>query len=468
MSFDVHIRNLGKLADATVKVAPLTVLAGPNNTGKSYFSKMMYSVLHAAQGNHTEAVIQNIISPLFRGVSTLEYGPEESKNGGDVLGSSIRKLTITCESLSKAEDEFSAAARVFPDIAKIAGEIAMIYNKLRPSIKAVAETKSSDSPVLPLNEDDFKAMDVCAESLASIEKRGVEDIILSGLGNTIQNNLIGNFQTPLLSRLAGDAQQKISVNIEKIMRLENQGERIVSSIDPGGLVQLKRYSKIIYLETPVHWKLKKALESASKSLWLLFDDHQRKRLNVPKYFHDLNAEWNESYSGEVAFPDLLDRLKKSMRGQIVISESEGLVFQEIGRKSPVILPMTATGVINLGILALLIEAKILDKGAFLFIDEPEAHLHPRWQVEMIRALFYLAQHGVNVIIATHSSDILECLSSLVKENPKMENMIALNHFSYNEGEGAHVIGSTTDFVKHLDAVQKELTEPFYESYLNGF
>ena len=39
MTFQVRIQNLGKLADATVRVGDLTVLAGVNNTGKSFFSK---------------------------------------------------------------------------------------------------------------------------------------------------------------------------------------------------------------------------------------------------------------------------------------------------------------------------------------------------------------------------------------------------------------------------------------------
>ena len=45
-------------------------------------------------------------------------------------------------------------------------------------------------------------------------------------------------------------------------------------------------------------------------------------------------------------------------------------FEQKGRSFP--LQTTATGVANLGILALLIERKIIDHGTVLFIDEPEA------------------------------------------------------------------------------------------------
>ena len=102
-------------------------------------------------------------------------------------------------------------------------------------------------------------------------------------------------------------------------------------------------------------------------------------------------------------------------GKIAISESGNLSFQENGRSFS--LPVTATGVANLGTLALLIEQKVLDKDSFLFIDEPEAHLHPAWQVVMAESLFELAKGGVNVVIATHSADILKWLEVHVKRIP---------------------------------------------------
>ena len=64
------------------------------------------------------------------------------------------------------------------------------------------------------------------------------------------------------------------------------------------------------------------------------------------------------------------------------------------------MPVTAMGIANLGILALLIERKVLDKGSFIFIDEPEAHLHPAWQVVMAEALFDLSRQGANVVLAS--------------------------------------------------------------------
>ena len=81
-----------------------------------------------------------------------------------------------------------------------------------------------------------------------------------------------------------------------------------------------------------------------------------------------------------------------MGGKIAISKTGDLSFYENGRRFS--LPVTAMGIANLGILALLIERKVLDERSFLFIDEPEAHLHPAWQVIMAENLFELSRQGV--------------------------------------------------------------------------
>ncbi len=119
------------------------------------------------------------------------------------------------------------------------------------------------------------------------------------------------------------------------------------------------------------------------------------------------------------------------------------------------------GIANLGILALLIERKVLDKGTFLFIDEPEAHLHPAWQVVMAESLFELSRQGVNVVIATHSVDILQWLDIHVKKNPDDEQLIALNQFPVN-GDKAE-----EDFETKMGKIMHELTKPFSDLYIEG-
>jgi predicted ATPase len=48
---DIKVKNLGRFKGGTVKVRPLTVLTGENGTGKSFFTKTLYSVFSIVNKN---------------------------------------------------------------------------------------------------------------------------------------------------------------------------------------------------------------------------------------------------------------------------------------------------------------------------------------------------------------------------------------------------------------------------------
>ncbi len=229
------------------------------------------------------------------------------------------------------------------------------------------------------------------------------------------------------------------------------------------------YSRVIYLESPVYWKMKTALENI-KDYEQRYGDNREILSGVPGYFYDLARALKYEYTGNMAFPDVYKKLtgENVMGGRIAISETDNLSFHENGRSFS--LPVTAMGIANLGILALLIERKVLDKGTFLFIDEPEAHLHPAWQVVMAESLFELSRQGVNVVIATHSVDILQWLDVQVKKNPEDEQLIALNQFSLNGDkvdEDFETDKPEEDFETKMGKIMHELTKPFSDLYIEG-
>ena len=118
------------------------------------------------------------------------------------------------------------------------------------------------------------------------------------------------------------------------------------------------------------------------------------------------------------------------------------------------------GLANLGMLALLIERGVLEPGSFLFIDEPEANLHPAWQVEMAEFLFELARQGVQVVISTHSMTILKWLEVHLKKETEDRALVRLNKFPPD-----------AEWNDDMDAVMAEakqsLTQPFSDLYITG-
>ena len=126
-----------------------------------------------------------------------------------------------------------------------------------------------------------------------------------------------------------------------------------------------------------------------------FNSRHRVQLSgVPGYIFNLISLLKKDYVGDIAFPEIYNKLTQTeiMGGQLTITDDGNILFYENDKLFP--LSITATGIANIGMLSLLIERKVLDKDSLLFVDEPEAHLHPAWQVFLAESLFELARQGV--------------------------------------------------------------------------
>lgn len=77
------------------------------------------------------------------------------------------------------------------------------------------------------------------------------------------------------------------------------------------------------------------------------------------------------------------------------------------------------------VLPIIISAALIQPGGILVIENPEVHLHPRAQSELVKILCHLSQSGVQVIVETHSDHIINGIRVFAKENqlPQRENII---------------------------------------------
>lgn len=451
MTFKVKINNIGKLTDAEIRIGRFTVFAGPNNTGKSFVSKLLYSFFDAMNANHAE-LINELLRPLKRGLNQLKEGrldeTEELLLGA--LDDEIKKLESHVKSIRNIEELYMAAQSLNEQITRIRDRTDAMFD---------SSLTSGEIPARERFRDIVSNLRVSSLELSRFLLQG--SFIGKAIRHKIQQNLIHNFQVPGLANLSGKENTSSEVAVERFGKFQFSNEGIYFTNPDIPVFLDQQYSRVIYLESPIYWKLKNALEDARDRSGYSHEGKREKLTGVPGYFYDLARALKYEYTGDVEFPDVYKKLtgRDVIGGKIAISESGDLSFQENGRSFP--LPVTALGIANLGILALLIERKVLDKNVLIFIDEPEAHLHPAWQVVMAEALFELSRQGANVVLATHSVDILKWLEVHVKKNPEDKELIALNRFSANSSE------VDEDFENKMANIKQELTQPFSDLYLEG-
>jgi len=70
---------------------------------------------------------------------------------------------------------------------------------------------------------------------------------------------------------------------------------------------------------------------------------------------------------------------------------------------------TATGIKYFGILQVLADNGWFSENNVIVLDEPEVHLHPKWQLEMAKIIVELVKNGVKVLVNSHSPYMIEAL-----------------------------------------------------------
>jgi len=96
-----------------------------------------------------------------------------------------------------------------------------------------------------------------------------------------------------------------------------------------------------------------------------------------------------------------------MGGEFKKDEMGRYYFDKNGQKIDLV--NTATGIKTFGIFQVLSQNNYLNKDTVLILDEPEVHLHPKWQLKMAKVIVELVKNGVKVLVNSHSPYMIEAL-----------------------------------------------------------
>ncbi|MCK5056883.1 MAG: ATP-binding protein [Candidatus Aminicenantes bacterium] len=108
-------------------------------------------------------------------------------------------------------------------------------------------------------------------------------------------------------------------------------------------------------------------------------------------------------------PSVVSSLEALMKGRISQSRGkEKFIFSRKGNEK-YSMSMTAEGIKRLGIYITLINNRQLHPGSILFLDEPEAELHPKAIRVLADMIFNFSKAGIQVFVSTHNYFLLKQL-----------------------------------------------------------
>ncbi len=472
-NINVEIKNFGKIRDANFKIKPFTIIAGKNSSGKSFITRSLYSIFSSLNKDHLSI---DIDSGMF------------------YIRHYLRVLIFSYDSPSVRVNEHVA-------------NLQSIVNNLVDNVDLIYHQRTLVSQIIQKDElqgDIKKLKDACHEFLLVIKSvkkyKDLEDYINNillkthglhklvdkpheslenGLGIQLEKSLLNNFLVSSLSKLKNrysDTNDDISFDFgEMIGRVDIKSNSLHFELESKGIDQFQQIDNVVYLESPVYWKIKDVLKSWTYSRSdprhrRKFKHQQKELKKVPDYILDTfelldtDIVTNDT---DTKLEDLKHKIIKCIGGRVQISDSGDIQFVEsLGLDDELHvfdLHHTATGVVSLGVIALLIDKHVIVPNSVLIFDEPEVNLHPAWQQVMIQILYGLSVAGVRVIMASHSFDMMENIEKIM-DSHENDQLNVDEHFSIIQLEDGKTINQKSSIFKKLDAVKADLGMPLFNLF----
>lgn len=474
MALKFKVQGLGKIENAEINISPLTVITGPNGTGKSFFTKLAYSIFRVIEESSKYERIHHYISSDLQSISNLK-----------------ERIDFENEHLSfllKVEEKYKEVKNLIDSSPNGKIDDPVTLNKIKIVIDSLSQyfDKKVDNPFLTqiIHIDSInsylkdKGMYSSSEldlfhSLLKTIGCGYGCITIFTLDNIMPYNHIvnsclideikENFQVPMVEDLQALNSDNIKISLENHFDLKISSEKPSISITPKNLGFFKMKPSSVFFESPAYWRVREALLDAKRRSSNDF------LTGVPKYFFDLDSSLGKKSKVESELLHVYESIKAELMGEFIF-ESGNISFKDASSNKNISKNLVSFGMTNLGMLNALIRNNVIKKGSYVFIDEPETNLHPDWQVLMIQSLVALSKAGVNVIITTHSTEILKYIEvsfSKVKEEESVEKVKELLSVNYLDTDGTSFEFDSECPIEQTKEALATLSSPFFNLYMEG-
>ena len=378
---EIAIRNFGPIADARIDIRPLTVFVGPSNTGKTYFSTLIYA-LHGA----------------FNGFSQLP------RRRGHFSSLSYTDIPEILKKLNTLDRHFK-----FSDIPQQTRTMLLSEFEDPESLKTELE----------------RCFDLNSITELVRLKDGQRDEMTVSLKVSKENQKLWHFN---LETSGSDLTTQVSINKNLILYPKEQfvskgqlaREDIIFEfpLEPNKYTEDRAYlpaarSGIMQSHRVIASSL---VESATRG--------GPKPLEVPTFsgivadFMKQLILYEKSEKPDKEMQHLADVLESDvLAGKILIKPTPSgypeFFYHPSEMAEEVRLTRAASMVSELAPVVLLLRSGIRP-GVTLIIEEPEAHLHPGAQTEIALILAGLVRAGVRVVVTTHSDWLLKEIANLIR------------------------------------------------------
>ena len=369
----LKIENINKVQKAEIKLDGLTVIAGANSSGKSTVGKLLFSMIKSMENANIlihqskEKKLEKRVRELYSRASGCFQRHIYTDIDTVFPLPSVRMV----EQLQALEDKESVD-NYLDNI------LSWVDNKeLSPRLKSLF---AEDVDNIRIAMGDSRAANIASEARIFIESEFMNRICSYGTDKSYAILELDSPDDNLFLDFKDDRIQHVNTNYKESL------------------------ADATYVESPLYLHILDTLLAANTYREYKRSSRMLFRGMVPIHIKDLATKMyalqmtssSTELSREFGLTDIMggqfifNNDSKALR---FISEDNGLELSPIN---------IASGIKAFGLIQILLETQVIGNNKVLIWDEPEKHLHPRWQVAFAEILVKLAKKGIPVVVSTHS------------------------------------------------------------------
>lgn len=405
----LKFKNIGKIADGDISIDKISLIAGNNNSGKSTAGKLLFALSRSLNSLNPK----NLLMYKMKSVEESLMGIVRFSHLRSGLRSSFNEVHKFLNNIIDGSDNEI-------DFAELEAQ----YNEsVEEILSEIMKEQSSDD----INENLDSAIRNVRERLAIAYDS--EELKFS----QIEKILSQEFTGALTSRYHNDTEAQIEL-------FEDNGDYLKLIYENHTLIPEKSeikisrdYAGIAYIDDPfildkyenlIFW------DDESNHRNFLLSMLKKKERN-PNFF-----EYNFQQKN-------ISEIFSNVLGGQIGRNGRSLLYSNSNLTDDLKIDSLSTGTKSFVILKLLIESGKIGNIEYLVLDEPEIHLHPKWQLEYAKLIALIStEFPIRILITSHSPYFIEALDIYAEKylkNSKKElryyksvdngNKISLNNIS---------------------------------------
>lgn len=368
----LEIQNFGPIKQAEIDIGKITVIAGPNASGKTISSKLLYCLLASVSSDGeylANSGIQNLFVPLL--FDLAETIREDNETASDQL----RKISLRIMSSTIPQFQNKPLESYF-------NEAVEIFERLNFENKELFQEK-----IDKINER-FKN-----KKKANIFEQVFDTLLGMEFGKKQLSSIFNNGSV----KFQGEHNKNIFKN-EFTIR-----DNIVDADISDEYLKYVRVNQISYIETPYIFEFMYPNDTD-----FIFNMYHQRLLMKKLIDTSIEEDVYDKIENK-AIIKCQEQINKIINGKFKYDAKTSEFELETDNYSITTKNISA-GLKQLGMIQLLLNNRKLVEDSFLIMDEPEVHLHPEWQIKLAEIIVLLAKNlNITVYINSHSPQFIEAI-----------------------------------------------------------